>query len=333
LGRGEHKTTLRVRDDAAGARLQDFLAGALPGAERADLRWLVEAGGVTVNGLPAAPKARVWPGDVVAVEAAPDQLRWREQTPAPALAILAESARAVVVDKPAGLPTVPDRLGRGASVHGALAALRPAADLRIVHRLDKDTSGCLALAKGLEAARAFDLAFRERRVRKGYTALVEGRIARAELTIRHALGPDPRRPGLVTAVADDSKGARAAVTRVVVLEHFHGHTLVRLEPETGRAHQLRAHLRSVGHPIAGDVAYGASGPLYLSSFKRGYKLPPGVAEAPLVARTFLHASDLELPADLAEGFGRVESPLPRELSKALDKLRRFAGGRGGEACG
>jgi RluA family pseudouridine synthase len=205
-----------------------------------------------------------------------------------------------------------------------LPELRPDDDLRIAHRIDRWTSGCLVLAKGLEGARWLDRCFRGRTVDKEYLALVEGVLRRDAFAIRRALGPDRRRPGKVTVVADGEKRSREAHTDVEVVERFGSHTLVRARPRTGRGHQIRAHLRSIGHPIVGDVDYGSKGPLLLSSVKRGYKARPGTVERPLLDRMFLHALRIAVPSPDGGEPVRAEAPLPAELQVVLDKLRRFA---------
>jgi RluA family pseudouridine synthase len=243
---------------------------------------------------------------------------------AAALTVLGENPLCLCVDKPAGLPTIPDRAGRTRGVHGLLVDLRPEDDLRVAHRLDRDTSGCLALAKGLEGARWLDEAFRGGHVLKEYLALVEGRVARGRFVVDKALGPDPKRPGKVVTVGDGSKRSRSARTEVEIEERFARHTLLRIRPRTGRGHQIRVHLRSIGHPIVGDVDYGASGPLFLSSFKAGYKLRPGVPEQPLLERMFLHAEHLRLP--MPEGWAPldVRAPVPDDLARVLRQLTRFS---------
>lgn len=231
----------------------------------------------------------------------------------------------LVLDKPAGVYTVPDRSGRDPGVHGWLAERFPGEDLRLVHRLDLQTSGCLLVARGLEAARWFDLEFREGRVEKRYTALVEGVVHRDRFECRGALGPDRRRPGRVRVVPETDKQARPAHTVVEVLERFRAHTLLNVWPRTGRSHQIRAHLREAGHPIVADRDYG-SRPLQLSRIKRGYKARRGVPEKPLLARMFLHAAAvrLRLPGAGEGEWVSVEAPLPRDLEVVVAKLRRFA---------
>lgn len=325
--------TETVPDELSGALLQDFLERTWPDADRVFLRRLVRDGAATVNYEAVRGHQRLRPGDLVRIELPEgvDVLPARRDRPSKraadvpdSLPVLAEADFCLVLDKPAGLPCVPDRAGRTPGVHGLLPDLRPDDDLRIAHRIDRWTSGCLVVAKGLEGARWLDAGFRERRIEKEYLALVEGVVRRDAFTVRRPLGPDRRRPGKVTVVREGQKGAREAHTDVEVVERFVAHTLLRVRPRTGRGHQIRAHLRSVGHPIVADVDYGSRGPLRLSDVKRGYKARTGVVERPLVERMFLHAARVVVPRPDGGEPLVAEAPLPKDLRIALEKLRRFA---------
>ena len=312
---------LVVDEPLAGSRLGDYLERSFPLVARADLRWLVAAGHVAVNGMPSALHQRLREGDVVQVD--PEALAPRPSRvpPTPLPQVLHESPTELVIDKPAGLPTVPDRSGRETGVHGLLARLRPDADLRIVHRLDRDTSGCLLLGAGVESARHYDRELRAGRVAKTYVALVDGVPVADTFAIDAWLGPDRRRPGKVVAAPGPGRGLREAHTLVTVRRRFQGHALLELQPTTGRGHQLRVHLASVGHPIVQDTAYGGR-ELLLSQWKSDYKLRRGVAERPLLRRMFLHAERLRFTAP--DGT-RVDvcAPLPDELAFAVQKLEGF----------
>lgn len=274
-----------------------------------------------VNGEVCLHGRRLRGGDVVQVPAVPPAPRPRLAVPVPHA--LFESPTVLVVDKPPGVATVPERDGERASVHGLLDTLRPGADLRIVHRLDRDTSGCLLLGKGLVAARHFDEQFRDGLVAKTYVALVHGAPTEDAFAIDAWLGPDRRRPGKVVATAASGKGApakglRDAHTDVVVRRRFPRHTLLELRPATGRTHQLRVHLAFAGHPIVGDRDYGGA-PLLLSELKTGYKLRSGRVERPLVERMFLHALRVDF-GDVDGSRITVEAPLPADLATAVKKL-------------
>jgi RluA family pseudouridine synthase len=314
---------LVVEQPAAGALLADFLARQFPEHHPIELRGLVAGGHVRVNGEVWVANRRVRNGDVVQIDAMP-AVRERA-VPPPDLTVCFESATALVVDKPAGTPTVPDRSGRDRGIHGRLPALRADADLRIVHRLDRDTSGCLLLAKGLTAARHFDAQFRDGAVRKTYLALVQGVPREREFAIDAWLGSDRRRPGKVVAAANEQPGFRAAHTIARVDTAFSRHALLELEPTTGRSHQLRVHLQSVGHAIVGDRDYGGE-ELLLSHLKSGYKLRKGVAERPLLSRMFLHAARLRCQ-DVGGATIDVRVPLPEDLAVVIRQLQAFDGRR------
>lgn len=314
---------LVVDEELAGIALADFLERQLHDRHRLDLRRLVAAGSVRVNGVECLHSKRLRAGDVVQLAVAASQRRRTAARELPP--VLYESPTCLVVDKPAGLPTVADRSGTDAGLHGVLPALRPDADLRIVHRLDRDTSGCLILGKGLAAARHFDVLFRGGGVEKTYVALVQGVPVRDSFEIDAWLGPDPRRPGKVVASAGARRGFRDAHTHVEVRQRFPAHALVGLRPATGRGHQLRVHLSSIGHPIVGDADYGGQ-PLLLSELKSGFKLRRGAAERPLLQRMFLHAERISF-RDVDDTPVAVEAPLPEDLATALQKLASFEGRR------
>ena len=318
---------LVVERALAGVRLHDFIASCWPAARRNALRQLVSRGDVSVNGDECLSDRRLRVGDVVVVREAPAS---RAQAVPPAarpseLTVLTETETVLVVAKPAGTPSVPARHGNERGVHGLLKELRPSEDLRIVHRLDRNTSGCLVLAKGLQAARHFDQSFRERRVEKTYVALVGGVPSRDAFPVEAWLGPDRRRPGMVVAAERQRKGFREALTQVVVRRRFRRHALLGLQPATGRGHQLRVHLQSVGHPIVGDEDYGGER-LLLSRLKPDYKQRKGVEERPLLQRMFLHAERVRFQ-DLDGVDLDVESPLPEDLTVALRHVEKHASAR------
>ena len=311
-----------VERDLAGVRLRDLLAHARPGIHRGDLHQLLRSGEVSVNGEACLHDRRLRLGDVVLCSGLDRARRFRPPAgdPPPAPVVLCETATALVVAKPAGMPSVPDRSGRERGVHGVLADLRPGDDLRIVHRLDRNTSGCLVLAKGIAAARHFDRMFRERRVHKTYVALVGGVPAADDLEIDALLGPDRRRPGRVVASDQARTGFREAHTSLRVRARFRRHALVELHPTTGRGHQLRVHLQSIGHPIVGDDDYGGER-LLLSRLKPAYKQRKGVTEKPLLRRMFLHAERVGF-VDFDGAEVVAEAPLPEDLAVALRHVEK-----------
>jgi 23S rRNA pseudouridine955/2504/2580 synthase/23S rRNA pseudouridine1911/1915/1917 synthase len=249
------------------------------------------------------------------------------------LQILHEDNDLLVVDKPAGLLVIPDRwdaskptvvkLARShlqacAAATGQLAAEAPR--LWVVHRLDRDTSGVLILAKSERAHTALSRQFEHGQVRKTYLALVSGQEIRAEGSIRLPIGPHPQRPGMM---AIRRRQGKAAVTRYAVLERFQGYTLLEVRPHTGRSHQIRVHLQAIGYPLAIDPFYGSSDALLLSAIKPSYRPKAGGAEHPLMGRLTLHAQALELTHPTHGGKCAWVAPLPKDFAALLRNLRRY----------
>ncbi len=218
----------------------------------------------------------------------------------------------LIVDKPAGLVVHPAAghdsgtlvnalLGRGgADAFGGIAGVRRPG---IVHRLDRDTSGLLMVARNDVAQASLMAQLKARRVKKTYLALVQGSVAAPVGRIEAPIGRDPGHRTRMAVVTD----GRASVTGYRVRERFAGWTLLELDLITGRTHQIRVHLDAIGHPVAGDPVYGTG------TSQRG---PEGLR------RLFLHAFRLELSAPSSGRLIRAEAPLPRELEAVLSDLRR-----------
>ncbi len=294
---------LEVGPEAAGERLDRFLAERLGSRSRAQR--LIAAGRVTVDGRPRAKRHLVAAGQRVEVAAQDAGEEGAPAGPAP-FRIAYEDARLLVVDKPAGVVVHPGRghrEGTLAQALGGVAGGGPAERAGIVHRLDKDTSGLLVVARDEATLRALQRLLAERRVRREYLALVAGRPDARSGTIDAPLGRDRRRR---TRVSVDSDVARPAVTHFSTEAALPDTTLLRVVLETGRTHQIRAHLQAIGHPVAGDPEYGVPGALGLR-------------------RQFLHAARLAF--DHPDGEGRVDvaSPLPDDLVAALEAARAVEG--------
>ncbi len=338
--------TIIVPYERAGLELDEFLCLHFPEFSKGFLRRAIRDGLVSLDGMRANPSQRLRADQVLMVD-----LDEAEAPPAPvapeaAIPILFEDEDLLVVDKPAGLAVEPERWARGAAtLAGALLALARSRSptrtdesegasseplelrLRAVHRLDKDTSGVLVVAKHIEAERALRAAFEHDLVRKTYWALVEGEHPLGdgeEFEIDLALGPDEKRSGRM--IVDPLEG-KPAQTRISVLQRFHGYTWLACRPLSGRTHQIRVHLSAVGFPLAVDPVYGRRSELRLSNLKASYKAKRGHAERPLITRLTLHAAAIEVPAPRA-GAGavqpviRVEAPLPKDLNQLLKQLGR-----------
>ena len=280
----------------------------------------IEAGVITLNGRRAGRSDRVAPGDLIALER--DDDGEGEIAPvASALTVIYDDAALIAVDKPAGVPVVPER---GSSewrfmgmllYHAGTCPLCAGVRFRVVHRLDRDTSGVVVLAKTVEAGRALGELFAGRQVQKRYLAVVRGEAAGDGGTIDAPVGPSGRR-GPLMAVGQSGK---ASVTQWRVLDRFRGFTLVEAFPHTGRTHQIRVHLAHIGHKVVADRQYGSRDKMTLQEIARGRADHDEV----LLARQALHAASLTLKHPATKAPLHFEAPLPEDMSKLLEALRRW----------
>jgi 23S rRNA pseudouridine1911/1915/1917 synthase len=287
----------------------DAAVGALDEVgSRAEAQRLIDAGRVLVDGAPRPKRHRLAAGEVIEVRpmAAPaSELVPEASVP---FRIAYEDADLIVVDKPAGVVTHPSAGHReGTLVHGLLAhAVAGGADPTrpgIVHRLNRDTSGLLVVARSERAHRRLQRLLRDREVRREYVALVHGGFPPA-LTIDRPIGRD-RRVRTRQAI-DLTDAGREAVTHLRRLEGLGRFSLVEARLDTGRTHQIRVHLESVGHPVVGDRVYGRR------------------EETLGLERQFLHAARLAFPHPETGEEIDVSSPLPHDLELALGRARRMA---------
>lgn len=310
--RREGARIVTVEEGEADRRLDNFLITRLKGVPRAHVYRLIRSGQVRVNSRRAGPHQRLEPGDKVRIPPVrsapgtegrtlrPGDAAWVESR------ILYEDDDLLVLDKPSGLAS---HGGSGVSL-GAIELLRAARPgehaLGLAHRLDRDTSGCLVIARRHSSLRRLQAQFREGTVEKTYLALLLGRLGAPEVTVDAPLLTTERRGG-ERHVRVEAEG-KAAETRFALAESLPEATLARVTLLTGRTHQIRVHAAHLGLPVAGDTRYG-----------------PG--EEPLARRIGLHRLFLHAAA---VGFGsprdghplRVSSPLPEELEDALQRLRR-----------
>ncbi|RPI33608.1 MAG: RluA family pseudouridine synthase [Chloroflexota bacterium] len=224
----------------------------------------------------------------------------------------------LVINKPAGLASLPDGYDpKAPHVKSVLAATHD--PLYIVHRLDKDTSGVLVLARSLEAHRLLNTEFEKRRVAKTYHALVAGRPDWTERVMRLPLLPDGDRQHRTVV---DRKGKRA-VTVLRLLESLGPYSLIEASPQTGRTHQIRVHLAAAGFPIVGDELYGRGESISLSEFKLDYKAEKN-PERPLIARLALHAFSLAFEHPITREALYFEAGYPKDLGAVINQLRKHA---------
>lgn len=238
------------------------------------------------------------------------------------LEILWDDDELLAVNKPAGVLTIPGRGGGGEpALREVIAELSGTSDpLRLVHRLDRETSGVLVLARTLRAQRALCGQFARRQVSKHYLALVQGRPPDDRGTILAPLAPHPRVTGRM--IISERKG-RPSETRWEVLERFRVASLLRCTPLTGRQHQIRVHLQSIGLPLLVDRLYGDAEAFHLSRVKPGYRPSAGHEERPLLQRLSLHAEALTLRHPATEEEIRLEAAPPKDFRATLHQLRRL----------
>jgi RluA family pseudouridine synthase len=238
--------------------------------------------------------------------------------------ILYRDEHLLAIDKPAGMPSVRERWSDADSalvvVWDLLRADDPDAPKpRVVHRLDKETSGVLLFATSLPASRALSRQFRDREVEKTYTAIVLGTPPEEEGRIEVLIEEDPKRPGRVTI----GHRGKESVTDWRRAEAFHGYSRLEVRPRTGRTHQIRVSLMHLGYPLLVDPKYGGRPAFLLSEIKRGYKHKKGRPELPLCARVSLHAERIELDHPVTGERVEVSAETPKDLLLSLKYLRRY----------
>jgi 23S rRNA pseudouridine1911/1915/1917 synthase len=304
---------LRVGEGQAGLRLDQTLAGLMPEFSRSRVQRWIEEGLVLVDGAPGRPKDRVRGGEVVRLDAVLEPDLSDAPQPIP-IQVVFEDDQLAVIHKPAGLVVHPAAGNRDGTLLNALLHRIPALGsvprAGIVHRLDKDTSGLLVVAKTLEAHHALVGQLKERQVHREYRALVRGELVSGG----RVDAPIGRHPAQRTRMAVVG-GGRPAVTHYRVLERFPGHSLLAVELDTGRTHQIRVHLAHIRHPLVGDRAYGAQ--------PRPPKgCPPGlVAALQQFPRQALHAIRLGLAHPRTGERLEWELPMEPDLEALLAQLR------------
>jgi RluA family pseudouridine synthase len=240
--------------------------------------------------------------------------------------VLFEDDSFIAFDKPSGLLVAPDRWDKERENLADLIHKHLSPNFFNVHRLDRDTSGVILVAKTKKALDAASNLFHSREVQKRYVAITHGLPKEEKGTIRMAMAEDEERPGKMKIV----RSGKPAVTDFEVAERFRRYALVTMVPHTGRTHQLRVHLAAIGCPITCDRFYGDGRGLMLSELKRHYKQHKDRPERPLIDRLALHAEALSLPHPVTGEPLILRAPLPDDFELALKYLRRYSGGAAGQ---
>jgi len=330
--------TIEAPPEAKGQRLDLYLAAQLEGVSRSRVQLLIDQGDVLIDGHVEKASLKLRGGERIDITGEPRPAPLRATAEEIPLDVIYEDEDLAVINKPAGMMVHAgsgqndDVRSRGTLVNALLFRFKKLSstggDLRpgIVHRLDKDTSGLIVVAKNDQAHAALGEMFSSRQIKKTYLALVQGEVARAKGTINASVGRDPlRRTRMTTKPLSD---ARTAVSHYEVVRRlanrFGKFTLVRVRIETGRTHQIRVHMAVIGHPVVGDTLYGGSGHLtdQVASNAATSKAARRNSEPEKIRleRNFLHSAQLEFPHPRTGKLLQLESPLPAELEAFLGKL-------------
>jgi 23S rRNA pseudouridine1911/1915/1917 synthase len=304
----QEKRIVSIQADEVGLRLDRYLTSVLTGISRTAAQQLIVDGTVLVNGRPGKPGYALRSGDEVQLFS--PKLRNKAANVKPQslpLDVVYEDKDVLVVNKAAGMVVHPAPGHHDDTLVNALIARYPdiqrdGTDQRpgIIHRLDKDTSGLMIIARNAIAQATLAEQMKRREIVKRYLALVEGVVALDQGSIDAPIGRNPRQRQqmAITAV-----GSREARTHFRVLERFSRHTLLLVELETGRTHQIRVHLKAIGHPLVGDPVYGSGSTIRGSVLKR----------------QFLHAYQLKFTHPTTGAVMDLEAPLPDDLRAVLDQ--------------
>jgi 23S rRNA pseudouridine1911/1915/1917 synthase len=322
----DRRLEIPVPETGAGARLDRWLARQRIGLSRSRLQKLIDEGRVLVNGRVAKSSHKLKEGDALVLTVPPRRPARLAAEPAP-LVIVHEDEHVIVLDKPAGMVVHPGAGIAGGTLANALIAHAPAVATvggegrpGIVHRLDRDTTGLMVVAKTEEAYLALVEALRRRDVKRVYHAIVWGDPGPAEGVIDLPIGRDPRDRRRMAVVRGPS--AKPAVTRWRVLERYGLATLVEARLETGRTHQIRVHFAALRHPVVGDPVYGGRVRKVLSLRPTERSLADTLLR--LLRRQALHAADLGFTHPVTGEALAFHSEPPQDLRDALERLRAFA---------
>ncbi len=309
---------LTVEPDFSGTRLDKFLANKIPHISRTRLKDLITSGNVQVDGkVWLQPKSKVKPNQAVEVTL-PPPTPLELQPSKMDLHILYEDGDLVAINKPAGMVVHPGAGNQeNTLVHGLLhhcdnlsgigGKIRPG----IVHRLDKDTSGVIIVAKNDLAHQALTALFKERKIKKTYVAIISGQFTDAQGLIELPIG---RHPVKRTKMAVDENRGRSAITKFKVKKNLFASQVLEVRLITGRTHQIRVHMAHLGHPLLGDKTYGGPSTIQL----------PGKAQLE-IPRQMLHSAHMELIHPLRDDFVlKLSAPLPHDMRQVMERLAEIS---------
>lgn len=319
-----HSATLVVESYLSGCRVDTFLARHFRSYTPWRMHRMVRAGQVTVQGTVAAPDRRVFTNETVTIQLLepPDNLMPAEEI---TFGIVFEDQWLLIVNKPAGLIVHPTGQNPSGTLTNAVqhyldqqssfpGQFKPG----VVHRLDRDTSGVVALAKDHLSHRLLSIQFQRERVSKSYLALVDGVVKSDSGTIDLPIGRACSGASALMTCQADAIDAKPSKTNYEVVQRFSRHTLVKAKPRTGRLHQIRVHFSTIGHPVVGDDFYG-----YLGELKPDRERPkPGETTAtpisPFIGRQALHAAELAFAHPITDEWHTFTAEMPDDMETAID---------------
>ena len=308
-------------------RLDVFCAATIDSLSRNQIQKVNKSGGIAVDGVSRPDHYALSAGEVVVVVMPAPVVAAAPVAQDIPLSVVYEDDDILVINKHAGIVVHPAHgnwegtvvnavLGRGSALSTLGGNDRPG----VVHRLDKDTSGLMVLAKSDAAYKGLSEQIKNRHIEKTYHAIVLGTPPEGEGRIEVQIDDRRNSPGPVRVVP---KRGRHSVTDWRVLEPFRGYSLLEIRPRTGRMHQVRVSMRHQGYPLLVDTTYGGRDGLFLSQLKRGYKKKKDRPERPLLGRLSLHARRIELSHPLRGERMGIEADVPKDMELALKYLRKF----------
>ena len=322
-----HSATLIVESYLSGCRVDTFLAKHFRSYTPWRMHRMVRAGQVSVAGVIATPDRRVFTDETVEVRLLepPDNLMPAEEI---SFGVVFEDRWLLIVNKPAGLIVHPTGQNPSGTLTNAVqyyldqnAAFPGESKPGIVHRLDRDTSGVVALAKDHLSHRLLSMQFQRERISKSYIALVDGIIKADSGMIDLPIGRARGGASALMTCQADAIDARASKTGYEVIERFSRHSLVRAKPKTGRLHQIRVHLATIGHPVTGDDFYGMLGELKPDRERPAPGEPHATPISPYINRQALHAAELSFAHPMTHEWHTFSAPLPDDMEAALEMVR------------